>query len=108
MRYQRLQALDILRGDVALVQEVPDFVQPLNAVALLSRHWLAVLADVSAMAAPAELLIGARAPVVSTEMAHLGYWLELTGSRIILEHVANDMRPPGGCKCRLCRPYRPD
>lgn len=67
---QGFQVLDVLRGDVALVQEIPEFVEVFNVVAFLARHSLAILANVIAMAAPAELLIGASAPADATPMTH--------------------------------------
>ncbi|MGO8925950.1 MAG: hypothetical protein ACLQU3_03505 [Limisphaerales bacterium] len=72
MSDELLQALDVPRRDIALIQEVLDLVQPLNAVALLAGHSLTVLADVLAVAAPAEFLVSTIAATDATEMAHAG------------------------------------
>ena len=68
-----VQPPNVPRGDIALVQETSDFVQPLDAVAFLTWHALAIFANAVAVAAPAELFVRASATADATEMTHAAY-----------------------------------
>jgi hypothetical protein len=70
VRTEGFEAADVLLGDMALVQEAPNLVQLLNAVTFLSRHTLAILADMITVAATAESLVSAGATTDAAEVAH--------------------------------------
>lgn len=53
-----LEASDIPTRDHRLMKEPMQLAQPFDAIACFTRRSLAFLADVDAMAAPAELLVG--------------------------------------------------
>lgn len=65
-----LKASNIRAGDIGLIEEPVQLVPPFDAILLFLRQPLALLADVDAMASPAELLVRTRPAADSAIMAH--------------------------------------
>lgn len=64
------ETLEVLGRNYGLLQKAEELGLSFNEVALLARQALTVLANVVAMAAPAESLIGAHPPAKPAIMAH--------------------------------------
>jgi len=74
----------------------PPFVSPwLRAVALLARQALAIVADMVAMSAPTELLIGASAAADATEIAHSRKRLDVERVYVFRQHASHGTPLPG-------------